>query len=181
MKQMNEIFDAEEKCNSFFNISDQFLELVTRMHLCKIMASTLFNSELKLSGRRILQREESQLGHSEIQALILKPTIESLQRKFINILSGQIKAEQVLVIFSKIAKDRHLNELTTVQKFLQLERFSQASMIECVDKIQCVFHLEECVGMVDGILEVSNALELKGDFSNVQMIKRKVKNIFLEN
>ena len=151
------------------------------MHVCKIMASTLFNSELKLSGRRILQSEESRLDHSEIQALILMPTIEALQRTFINILSGQIKTEEVLVIFSKIAKDRHLYELTTVQKFLQLGRFTQGNITECVDKIQCVFHLEECVGMVDGILEVSNALELKGDFSNVQMIKRKVIHISLEN
>lgn len=180
-KQINEIFDVEEKLNSFFNISDQFFELVTQMDLCKIMTSTLFNSEVNLIGRRILQSQKSQLDHSEIQALILIPTTESLQRKFINILSGQIKTEEVFLIFSKIDKDRHLDELTTIQKFLQSERFNQAKIKECVNKIQCVFHLEECVGMVDGILDVSDALELKGDFSNVQMIKRKVKYIFLEN
>ena len=138
------------------------------------MACALFTSELEQIGRSIRVDQETKLSHLEVGERILQPTVKSLKEKVGNILCGEIKIQTVIHIFEKIENNRHFFELHTLHYFLQITKFSEEHIKLSIDKIQCVFHMEQCADMVDDILKVSNALNLEGDFSSVQMIKRKV-------
>ena len=173
-KQIKEIYDQNQKLNLFFNIDDQFGALATRMYEYKVMACALFTSEFKRVGRNVRVDQDKKLSHLEVGERILQPTVESLKEKVENILCGEIKTQVVIRIFDKIDNNRHFFELRTLHDFLQIAKFSEEHIELSINKIQCVFHLEQCIDMVDDILKVSNALNLEGDFSSLQMIKRKV-------
>lgn len=176
-KQIREIYDPNQKVNLFFNIDDQFGALATRMYEYKVMACALFTSELERIGRSIRVNQDTKLSHLEVGERIIQPTVKSLKEKVGNILCGEIKTQTVICIFENIDNNMRFFELHTLHDFLCLTKFSKEHIKLSIDKIHCVFYMEQCAGMVDDILKVSNELNLEGDFSSIQTIKKKVGNI----
>ena len=110
----------------------------------------------------------------QIADYILSAIVKMLTKQVSDLLNGKIKTEVVIKLFKNIDSAFREFELTTLWKFLQLDEFNKEDIILCSNKIQCVFQLERCIGMVDDILQVADNLKLNGKFLNVELIKRKV-------
>ena len=174
-KQLVEICNNEDDSFSYFGISRDFDHWIKRIKDCNLLASEFFKAALKKEATTVKRNsEKNSLDCLQIADCILSTTVKMLTKHVSDLLNGNIKTEVVIKLFKNIDLASQELELTTLWKFLQLDEFSKEDITLCSNKVQCVFQLEKCVGMVDDILQVADNLKLNGNFLNVELIKRKV-------
>ena len=174
-KQLVEMYNNEDGAFSYFGISKDFDHWIKRIKDFNLLASEFFKATFKKEAT-IAKRnsEKHSLDCLQIADYILSAIVKMLTKQFSDLLNGKIKTEVVIKLFKNIDSAFRESELTTLWKFLQLDEFNKEDITLCSNKIQCVFQLERCVGMVDDILQVADNLKLNGNFLNVELIKRKV-------
>lgn len=174
-KQLVEIYNNEDGAFSYFGISKDFDHWIKRIKDCNLLASEFFKAALKKEATTMKRNSKiNSLGCLQNADYILYATVKILTKHVSDLLNGNIKTEVVIKLFKNIDSASQELELTTLWEFLQLDEFSKEDITLCTNKIQCVFQLEKCVGMVDDILQVADNLKLHGNFLNVKLIKRKV-------
>ena len=174
-KQLVEMYNNEDGAFSYFGISKDFDHWIKRIRDCDLLASEFFKATLKKEVTTVKKNsDKNSLDCLQIADYVLSATVKMLTKHVSDLLNGKIKMEVVIKLFKNIGSAFQELELTTLWKFLQLDEFNKEDITLCSNKIQCVFQLERCVGMVDDILQVANNLKLNGNFLNVELIKRKV-------
>ena len=152
----------------FFLVTSSWIMGALRMMDFNIMSSFLFHKELQVPVK-CLHNTKFDLHSDDLMKILISPTIRKLRLIICSILSCKIHPSELYTIFSDCNIQECTQEVKLLLDFLNLS-FTTKELENCMIKIKTVFLMQKYSEIATSAMEVKEKLNLKGDFSALQVI-----------
>ena len=152
----------------FFLVTSSWIMGALRMMDFNIMSSFLFHKELQVPVK-CLHNTKFDLHSDDLMKILISPTIRKLRLIIRSILSCKIHPSELYAIFSDYNIQECTQEVKLLLGFLNLS-FTTKELENCMIKTKTVFLMQKYSEIATSAMEVKEKLNLKGDFSALQVI-----------